>query len=403
MHETGIKPSRCFFYFLGNVHQHVLHAEPLLRRMGGQVVVLSEESKWYCEERGLAVLVVDEYPDGYENLDLSRVAGTIGLLDRPENVVFFFNSTNMPGALPQAATIFVPHGNALKLETSESIAATWKSCDRVVSGGPLFSDHLRANGVDGEKILPVGLPRNDLILKRVAGGGAKGRLLSDLGVKGEKKVVTCFTTWYGLTAVRFTARRILAGLADDFLVLFRPHPDTPTDVLDPLLKICDSRANVFYMPEGRYPGIDLVEMLAATDLFVLDYGSMVPDAILTARPLVFALDRLYLDTYRNRFRPSKKTLYRTIRNNVAPLLFFWKDMVSVRAGAYRPVGEIAAASPKIKQWGRGGPDDIVRKALADGVPPGPWRAVRERLFYSLDGRAMERIQEFAEALASGER
>lgn len=403
MPEAGRGSSRRFFYYLGNVHQHVLHAEPLLRATGGELVVLSEGSRRYCEERGLAVRQADEYPDGYENLDLRRVAKTVELLDRPENVVFFFNSSNLPAALSRAATVFVPHGNALKLEISDSIAATWKSCDRVVAGGPLFSDHLRANGVAGEKILPGGLPRNDLILRRLAGGDAKKNLLAALEVKGERKVVTCFTTWYGLTAVRFTMRRVLRSLGDDLLILFRPHPDTPADVLDPLLQICRDRENVFYLPEGRYPGIDLVEMLAATDLFVLDHGSMVADAILTARPLVFALDRLYLDTYRNRFRRSRWTPYWLIRNNLAPLLFFWKDIVSVRAGAYRPVREIVAASPKIEQWGRGNPDDVVRRALAGGVPAAPWKAVRERLFYSLDGRAMERIQGFAEALASGER
>jgi CDP-glycerol glycerophosphotransferase (TagB/SpsB family) len=211
-------------------------------------------------------------------------------------------------------------------------------------------------------------------------------------------IISYFSTWYGLTSVHFTGKRILRRLSDEYLLLFRPHPDTPPDILVSYERLTQSRDNVLLVPEGRYADLDLPALLAASDLFIVDYGSLVLDCLLTGRPLVFALDRIFLDNYRNSFRKSRRLLYWTIRNSSKALLLFWKDPFSVRRSAYAPVAEVACSSPWIDQWGGPSVNAVLARALSQPPDVGARESVRRRIFYGLEGDATSRLAAFVEDL-----
>ena len=137
---------------------------------------------------------------------------------------------------------------------------------------------------EGE-VLITGYPRNDVLV--TAGASARDRVLNQLGVPVDKKVVLYAPTWRDTIATSdwsatfFDALELdtLAdALGDDYVVLLRGHNFNMREgVLDP------SHAQV--VDVTRYP--EITDLILAADVAVLDYSSLRFDWVLTGKPVLF--------------------------------------------------------------------------------------------------------------------
>jgi CDP-glycerol glycerophosphotransferase len=149
---------------------------------------------------------------------------------------------------------------------------------------------------DGE-ILESGYPRND-VLCRDTSAVAK-QLRHRLGLPEDKKVVLYAPTWrddeyYGPGRYKLSlhldvdrARRVLG---DDHILLVRAHPNVVDEI--------PQAGGGFVWDVSTYP--DIADLLAATDILITDYSSVMFDFANTGRPILFFT--YDLEHYRDRLR-----------------------------------------------------------------------------------------------------
>ena len=75
----------------------------------------------------------------------------------------------------------------------------------------------------------------------------------------------------------------------DQVLLVRLHPQTPEPIVARYRRLADERPHVHLMLDDS-PGRGLLDLLAAADVVVGDLSSVMLEAVLLDKPLVFAVD-----------------------------------------------------------------------------------------------------------------
>jgi len=368
-------------YFIGNQSAHVLHALPLYRRLGGEAIVLSEQSRRFCEAQGVKTLMADDYPEGYLKLDPRRIAGTLAYLQSCRGVLLLFDAFSFLPAITNLTKFMLFHGNSLKDWFDPWHIEMINACDYVTALSPFRKERMLRRGVDPAKLLDIGLTHWDEI---VAGRGTvtrQERLFGKLGCT-PRKVVAYLPTWHGMTSVCFTGKEIVRNISDDYALVFRPHPATPAPCIEEYLEIIARKPNVLYVPENRYADLTLTDLYAASDMFIGDMSSTIIDAMLTDKPIAFALDPGY---------PPTRSVVKKLKRLVKALLYYGKSPFEIYRQVFGPVRELLAASDKIELSSARSINDVVSKSLSRGTPIAALRAVQERMFFSREGDATERL------------
>jgi CDP-glycerol glycerophosphotransferase len=153
-----------------------------------------------------------------------------------------------------------------------------------------------AFGFDGE-ILESGYPRNDVLCRDTSKVAKEVR--ERLGLPADKKIVLYAPTWrddeyYGpgryKISLQLDVERAEQLLGDDHIVLVRAHPNVVDEV--------PQAGGGFVWDVSTYP--DIADLLAAADILVTDYSSVMFDFANTGRPMLFFT--YDLEHYRDRLR-----------------------------------------------------------------------------------------------------
>jgi CDP-glycerol glycerophosphotransferase len=154
----------------------------------------------------------------------------------------------------------------------------------------------RAFRYEGE-MLESGYPRNDVLRKGTAAVAEQVR--ARLGLPAGKKIVLYAPTWrddeyYGPGRYKISMQldldRAAAALGDDHLLLVRRHPNVVDEI--------PQAGGGFVWDVSTYP--DIADLLAATDILITDYSSVMFDFANTGRPMLFFT--YDLEHYRDRLR-----------------------------------------------------------------------------------------------------
>jgi CDP-glycerol glycerophosphotransferase (TagB/SpsB family) len=121
-----------------------------------------------------------------------------------------------------------------------------------------------------------------------------------------------------------------------------------------------------YVPEGKYEGVGLVEIFDASSAIIGDVSSVMLEAILTEKPLIFA--------YGNGDHQQSDEEYTAITDIVA---------------ASNKLTSTAAATRL---------DYIMRGALAGGTNHTVWQKAINRTFFHADGTSVAAIEAFVRSL-----
>lgn len=291
------------FYFLGNVPSHINHALPLYRSLGGTFVVLSQNSLEYCKSYGVDVIMVDDQPNLFLEFEGELVKDTIDFLNKHASVVIYYEIYPIAEHL-SALQIMLTHGNSFKDYYIDWRRELMPFYDYFAGLGPLWEKKTIEAGVERDKILKVGLARQDDIVSSRGSDRKTKKILKAFGRRG-KKVVTYMPTWWGPTSVNDVGLNILRYLSEEYVLIFRPHPSTPSELIDRYIEIIDTeKLNAFYVPEGNQYHLSIDDILSGSDLFIGDMSSVVLEALLAMKPILIA--------YGSGDRGQEEALYRPI-------------------------------------------------------------------------------------------
>lgn len=234
-------PNR-IFYFLGNLPSQVLTSAAVVRELPGEFIVLSDEARQYCEKQHYPVRMMDRYtpkrlpfrsPDilNYSRFDFSEIPNTLSYLNRQKGIIFFFDTfTGLP-KLKTLVKIMLFHGNSLKTRWFRPWRlAALNHFDYMTTLGPFWENKLRNGGVRADKFLQIGQSRCDEIIQQANGSPIRAHIDALTGTQG-LPILTYMPTWYGTTSVRDVGKEIIRNISDDFILLFRPHPETPASLI----------------------------------------------------------------------------------------------------------------------------------------------------------------------------
>ena len=236
-----------------------------------------------------------------------------------------------------------------------------KNFDFIAAHGPHKEALLLEWGIHPEKMLRIGITRSDELIKN------RGKVINqDLvykitGLKG-KKIISYLPTWWGsVVSVEDIGKEIIRKINDDYILIFRPHPDTPGELIKEYEKLIQHRRNVIYLPENRFRNISLVDILLMSNMFIVDCSSVLTDAILTDKPIMFALSG-------NCHEPIEEI--------------------------YKPMKEVFEYSIKLTMDKVDGINEYIKSSLNKKINLDAWNTVRRRICYGLEGNSTEKLVEF---------
>lgn len=124
------------------------------------------------------------------------------------------------------------------------------------------------------------------------------------------------------------------------------------------------KKNVLYVPEGQYDGLGLIPLLLGSDALILDISSILVDALLTNKPILFAQG--------------------------GNLIQSW-----IGSWSYRPIQELYQESVKLTIKNAKEINPLIRESLKQDRSNVSLERVKKSLFYNLDGKATQGIVRFA--------
>lgn len=298
-----MEPDNGIYYFLGNITSHIIHALPLHNQLGGTFVVLSEKAKQEVEAYNVPVIALDNKPfrlkrygyrikPEYHYLEVNRdLRKTTDFLNRNAKVVLFYELYNFAPdvQLHKPKTVFLTHGNMLKdyMANGDRLEIL-KQYNYMAALGPYMKQKLLASGVEPSKLVDIGIARTDEIVKHEGDVVISPALAGMPGFDPQKPIIAYLPTFWGASSVYDTGLEIVRNMPAEYILLFRPHPQTPQKILKKYFEIIKSKSNVFYVPEGKYKGVGLVEIFDACSAIIGDVSSVMLEAILAEKPLIFA-------------------------------------------------------------------------------------------------------------------
>ncbi|MBN1689043.1 MAG: CDP-glycerol glycerophosphotransferase family protein [Candidatus Omnitrophica bacterium] len=371
--EEKNRPRISFFYFLGHLPHHFDHARLVFEKLGGEVLVTTPFARDYCLRRGIPVKMLDRCEKEIRSWVPEDVPVTVEYLNQQKGVVFFFDVfPNMAKEIKSLLRIMLFHGNSLKQSWFEDwrIKALRSEYDFITTLGPFWERILKRKGVPENKFLRIGQTRTDTLghLQPEAIEAMKRDFLKDRHFP-EKPIVAYIPTWYGVSSVGCLGPHILETISERFVVLFRPHPETPSSVLDSCRKVICGKKHIVDLsceePEGWNP----MHWLLMSDLLILDMmGSLTAEAILTDKPIIFTDPR-------------------------SPWRVIWKQWLFSR-----PIRRFYRSCPRLGFRQLRDLNTMVERNRAIQKTDHAREEIRNKLFYHRDARATDALVEFVESL-----
>jgi CDP-glycerol glycerophosphotransferase (TagB/SpsB family) len=299
----GEQADNGIYYFLGNITSHILHALPLHKELGGTFVVLSKRAKREVEKYGVPVIAIDNKPyrwqrfgwrikPVYHYLKIDEsLHKTSQFLNKRARVVIFYElyDFSKPVRLTKPKTIFLTHGNMLKdYMANNSRLLTLNQYNYMASLGPrLKKIFTECDGIDQSKLIDVGVARTDSLVKHKGTIWINPDLSTEIGIRPDKKLVAYMPTFWGQSSIYDSGLHLIKNFPERYTLIFRPHPQTPRSLLRKYQHIIRSKPNVIYAPEGLYQAATLENLFAASSVIVGDISSVMLEAILVNKPLIF--------------------------------------------------------------------------------------------------------------------
>jgi len=369
--------SNGIYYFLGNITSHVLHALPLYKELGGTFIVTSKRAQASLKEYGVPVVCVDNVPYVWkwqgrrprritEYLDIDhRFDKTVSLLNMHSTVVVFYELFNFADELDfeKPKKIFLTHGNMLKnyFKMHPQRLENIKQYDYMAALGPFMKREFIRSGIDKNKLIDIGVARTDDVLALARKVTITDKLTA-LGVPSDKPVVSYLPTFWGDSSVEKLGPKILENISDDYSIIFRPHPQTPQKILNKYSSLL-TRKNVFYVPERGSDKPSLLDIYASSSVIIGDASSVMLEALLLDKPLVFA-------------EPDSHA-------NVDP---------------HNQLIEVERFSQHISIEHVSDTTDIIEKAIAKGIDHNLWDQSKATSFFDAHGGSTQSIARFIQSL-----
>lgn len=355
------KRNNNIYYFLGNIHQHIIHALPLYNKIGGTFIVTSQESYEYCIARGVRAIVLDDRPDLYLQYDDTEVERTIDYINQNAKVVLFYEVFSVIESMTAPYKIMLNHGNSFKDYFIKWRRKPTLAFDYYAALGPVWEQKVLSLGYPPERMLKVGLARWDKIIKSAGHVSQRKKLNKILDLNPDKPAIAYMPTWWGPTSVYDIGKDILRYIPSDYEVIFRPHPDTPPELIKDIQGLIRLRNNIYYVPEDGRNKIDLTTIYAACELFIGDMSSVTLDAMLLNKPMIFA---------------------------------FGNGKHAQDEAVYEPVKEIYQSSAHVNADNVMKIDGMLKESFQKSIDIQAWRMSQERVFYGLDANNVRTLKKF---------
>lgn len=356
------------YYFLGSIPSHGLHALPLYREIGGTFVVTSKRALDIITSYGVNAFMLEDRPDINLNFGYN-IPRTIRYLNKHAKVVLFYEIYGFPVGmrLTKPTTVFLTHGNILKQYLSPKRLAALKQYDYMVGLGPYNKQKfINEYHIPATKLVDLGIARTDEVVAHRGEVVGADSLIKTLGLVPNQPVVSYMPTFWGASSIYNVGKEIVRNIPDNYNLIFRPHPQTPERIIYEYLGIIASKpGNVVYAPEGRFKDISLTRMYEASRAVIGDISSVMLEAILIDKPLIFAYDA--------GGRQQTEKDIESIKNVVDYSARI--DIESVRSLPY-----------------------ILENALTRGINPDIWKATKDYTFFHHDGTSVEAIANFVRKL-----
>ncbi|HEY1835511.1 MAG TPA: CDP-glycerol glycerophosphotransferase family protein [Candidatus Saccharimonadales bacterium] len=375
--NAGKRADNGIYYFLGNISSHILHALPLHKELGGTFVVLSGKAKREVEKYGVPVIAIDDKPSKltrfgfrfkpiYHYLSIDKdLKRTVDYLNKNAKVVLFYELYDFDESirLTKPKTVFLTHGNMLKdYMANAGRLELIKQYDYMAALGPIVKKQfIEHGGMNPAQLVDLGVARTDELYELRKDKALRSKVTWELGVNPRKKIVAYLPTFWGVSSIYNTGKELLRNINDSYTVLFRLHPQVPAKIRQEYQAIVSSRENIFWADERLHPSLTLPAVLCASDVILGDVSSVVLEAILVEKPLIFVYD-----VGEHRQSPDD---YKFIREVVD-----WSEHIDM---------DNVADTNK-----------ILAEALEKGIDHKIWQATKDQTFYHHDGSSVEAIAEF---------
>jgi CDP-glycerol glycerophosphotransferase (TagB/SpsB family) len=370
------------YYFLGNITSHILHALPLHQELGGTFVVLSKKAQQELEKYNVPVIALDDKPHIWKRFGLRfkrvreyllidrSLKKTTDFLNERARVVLFYELYDFaePVRLSRPKTVFLTHGNMIKsyMSMHPRRLELVNSYDYVASVGPHLKQQFIRDGVDPSKLVDLGIARTDGVVMRKGHVRISPYLKNRLRLDTNKRIIAYMPTFWGASTIYNVGKEIIRYFPMDYTLIFRPHPQTPDRLLKDYQSLITKRfGNVIYAPPDLYPDISLTDIYAASSVIIGDVSSIMLEAILTKKPLIFAYD-----SGKNR---QSETDYEAIRAVVD-----YSQYIDSKNVHKTP--------------------EIIAKSLKNGIENNIWEDTAKRTFFHHDGSSVSAISKFVTSI-----
>lgn len=368
------------YYFLGNITSHIIHALPLYKRIGGTFVVVSGKAKDELEKYNIPVISLDDVPfqlqrSGrkikpiYHYLALTkRHSKTIDFLNNNAKVVIFYELYDFDNSvkLDKPKKVFLTHGNMLKnYMTGNNRLKIIEKYDYMAALGPYMKQKFIDSGIASSKLINLGIARTDEIIQGRGKISVPASFTTELSIDPKKPIVSYMPTYWGASSIYTTGIEIVKNFPESFTLIFRPHPQTPKKLLKRYLRIIKDRENIVYAPEGRFMHAGLVEILDASSVIIGDVSSVMLEAILTDKPLIFAYDT---------------------------------DEHKQLEAEYESISEIVSCCQSITLNNVKRMEDILTVSLHRSINSALWDSIKSKVFFHYKGDSIETIEKFIKGL-----
>lgn len=371
--ENGI------YYFLGNITNHILHALPLQKVLGGTFVVTSERARQELVRYNIPVVCIDNRPFRWQKVGRRpqpiheyivmdhKLKKTYDFLNTHARVVIFYELFDIqhPDWLNKPKKIFLPHGNMLKsyMTMHPQRLKNIMQFDYMAALSPYMRQKFIADGVPEEKLVDISIARADELRDAIKHPESiRQQTASALAIDTRKPIVLYTPTFWGDSSIYHTGLELVKNISDDYALLFRPHPQTPKRLLKKYLRIIKQRDNIHLIDTSS--NISLAHLLIASDVIVVDRSSIVLEALLTDTPLVFAYD-----TYE-----------------------------PVATSDYESIADVVTYSQKLTRGSNAHTNEILHTALHKGVNKTIWNNTRQTVWFHHKDSAVKAIVRFIKSL-----
>jgi CDP-glycerol glycerophosphotransferase (TagB/SpsB family) len=214
--------------------------------------------------------------------------------------------------------------------------------------------------IPASKLVNLGIARTDTLIRQDP-TFSRQKIVDTLSLDSQKPIVLYAPTYWGHSSVVGAGLTLAANFPDNFSLVIRPHPQTPEKVLRQYREIVLSKKNVVIATEGRYRSLSLEELMSGASIIAGDVSSVMLEAILLNKPLIFM------------------------------------SLGAQHDGSYEPIRSIVDFSVKIESSDTN-ITTVLQRAILKGVDKQLWREAQRNNFFNFEGDSTKKIAAFISKL-----